>query len=260
MEQLLKCINQFKAETAVPCIKLTAEIGKNIPITNSKVGGKPYLPKGFEYPTNKKGQPLNFLAQINFEEMPSLEHFPKGGILQFYILGMEFQGKLSEISRVVYHEKISDQEQQEELPVFDEYELPFEPEFEFKLTGELSENFIDLNDERFETIFTAICEKNSFEFDDECEDTAEMMRKHFAPNYYDFFKSSHLIGGYPRTPQGISSAPKDSHLLFQLDTQYDDNLQDFTIMWGDVGVGHFFISLENLRNCRFDQVYYDWSC
>ncbi|NET28255.1 MAG: DUF1963 domain-containing protein [Okeania sp. SIO1I7] len=53
----------------------------------SKFGGLPYLPRTIDYPTNKKGEYLKFLAQLNFSEMPLLENFPTQGILQFYIDG-----------------------------------------------------------------------------------------------------------------------------------------------------------------------------
>jgi uncharacterized protein YwqG len=51
----------------------------------SKFGGLPYLPKGFEYPKSSNGEYLYLLAQINFAEVPHLEGFPEKGILQFYI-------------------------------------------------------------------------------------------------------------------------------------------------------------------------------
>ncbi|NES71082.1 MAG: DUF1963 domain-containing protein [Okeania sp. SIO2D1] len=53
----------------------------------SKFGGLPYLPRTIDYPTNKKGEYLKLLAQLNFSEMPLLENFPTQGILQFYIDG-----------------------------------------------------------------------------------------------------------------------------------------------------------------------------
>ena len=42
-------------------------------------------------------------------------------------------------------------------------------------------------------------------------------------------------------------------LLFQLDTVED-------IMWGDSGVGNFFIREEDLKNRDFTRVLYNWDC
>ncbi|STZ09024.1 Domain of uncharacterised function (DUF1963) [Moraxella caprae] len=64
------------------------KLGENSPTTlfQSKVGGKPYLPIGMEYPKNRKtGNPLTLLAQINFAEMPPLPDYPTKGILQFFV-------------------------------------------------------------------------------------------------------------------------------------------------------------------------------
>ena len=42
----------------------------------SKVGGKPYLPKNAEYPYHaEKNHPLTLVAQINFAEVPLLPGF-----------------------------------------------------------------------------------------------------------------------------------------------------------------------------------------
>jgi len=62
----------------------------NVPTTvfDSKIGGIPYMPADFEYPTvtegKDKGEPIPFLAQINFRKAPRLAGFPTKGIIQFY--------------------------------------------------------------------------------------------------------------------------------------------------------------------------------
>jgi uncharacterized protein YwqG len=50
----------------------------------------PYLPKGMSYPQTPEGEYLHLLAQINFAEVPSLEPFPKQGILQFFIANCDY--------------------------------------------------------------------------------------------------------------------------------------------------------------------------
>ena len=44
-------------------------------------------------------------------------------------------------------------------------------------------------------------------------------------------------------------------LLLQLDS---DELMD--LMWGDMGVGHFFIRASDLERRDFSKVLYDWDC
>lgn len=53
-------------------------------VLQSRLGGVPDLPDGFEYP-QLKGKPAVLLAQINFAEVPLLEGFPEAGLLQFYL-------------------------------------------------------------------------------------------------------------------------------------------------------------------------------
>ncbi|MCM1133810.1 MAG: DUF1963 domain-containing protein [Ruminococcus flavefaciens] len=46
--------------------------------------------------------------------------------------------------------------------------------------------------------------------------------------------------------------------MFQLDT--DDDERGYRVIWGDSGIGNFFISTENLRNLDFSDVLYNWDC
>lgn len=71
------------------------ESWKPLKIWESKFGGKSYFPQDFTCPRNSKGDPLHLLAQINLIDMPLLDPFPFGDLLQFYIdsydlLGMSF--------------------------------------------------------------------------------------------------------------------------------------------------------------------------
>ena len=56
-------------------------------VFDSKLGGVPYMPKGFTYPVGKSGtyagKPLKLLAQLNFGALPRIPCFPQEGILQF---------------------------------------------------------------------------------------------------------------------------------------------------------------------------------
>ena len=68
-------------------ITISTELNNNSEIINkSKIGGKPYLPKDFIWPYYQR-LPLSFLAQINLEEVSSLDKdklLPDKGILYFF--------------------------------------------------------------------------------------------------------------------------------------------------------------------------------
>ena len=68
-------------------ITLSTEFNNNSEIVDkSKIGGRPYLPKDFTWPYYQE-LPLSFLAQINLEEVSSLDKdklLPDKGMLYFF--------------------------------------------------------------------------------------------------------------------------------------------------------------------------------
>ena len=64
--------------------------------------------------------------------------------------------------------------------------------------------------------------------------------------------------GYPffaqTDPRNEEAAQYDT-LLFQLDTDVRKNIG---VMWGNVGVGNFFINREKLKALDFSDVLYNW--
>jgi uncharacterized protein YwqG len=241
-----------------PFIAIRAEKNDNLALWQSKFGGLPYLPKGYEYPKGIQDTPLFLLAQINFEEASDLEGFPQSGILQFYIGGDDFYGAnwdnptKQDNFRVVYFPEVSKIEsdlvtdfsflpEQTELPLFESCSLQFEK----KIAP------VGMGDYEFEKIFG---QRFFEEFGDQEEDVC---------HEYDnkFPSQGHKIGGYafftqddPRAVGKGAVVGKDI-LLLQIDT--DD---DADIMWGDSGVGNFFISQADLEKRDFSQVLYTWDC
>lgn len=73
--------------TIRPFIQIkTVERSHNLMLPwESRFGGKPYLTRDCDYPYIE-GKPAQFIAQINFAEVPVLEDFPRQGILQFYLV------------------------------------------------------------------------------------------------------------------------------------------------------------------------------
>jgi uncharacterized protein YwqG len=65
--------------------------------------------------------------------------------------------------------------------------------------------------------------------------------------------AGHKLGGYPNFTQDDARDRNDLELLFQLDS--DDG-----VMWGDAGVGNFFITDADLARRDFSRVFYTWDC
>lgn len=53
-------------------------------IRSSYLGGHPYWPEGSQWP-NYRGEPMSFVCQINFAEVPALPGFPTKGLLQWFV-------------------------------------------------------------------------------------------------------------------------------------------------------------------------------
>lgn len=69
---------------------------------------------------------------------------------------------------------------------------------------------------------------------------------------------SHLMG-YPYFTQQDPREGRDDVLLFQLDSQEVDG-EYGSIMWGDSGIGQFFIARKDLVARRFDKAWLHWDC
>ena len=209
---------------------------------NSKVGGVPYLPVGMSYPVDVDGNKLQFLAQINFEEMPALAGYPSQGILAFYIgsddlCGLDFDDALNQDGfKVIYFENIM-HDVNITAPTYAE-ESPIQGES--GMLFELINQHITTSDFNCEHIL------------------GEEDYEKFVEQEYEN-EGGHLFGGYPFFTQGdpreYNEKIKDYVLLFQLDS--DD---DHGICWGDAGVANFFIHPDDLKNCDFSRVAYTWDC
>ncbi len=267
----------IKKETEVPCV--TMELTETKPsIFDSKIGGNGYIPHDGDFPEDSKGNQLRLLAQINCADV-SLDDFPKHGLLQFWILnndvfGLNFDdGTKQDTFRVIYHKDIDKSVTEAEIlsKIKDnEYEADGEGympvEREFGLTFKADTDYISDFDCHFEKIF---CEKyNSlnppepidslYDFDidlDELELFDESMDKAFR----------HKIGGYPGFSQFDPRDEDDENynfLLFQLDSdcREDFSNSNYEIMWGDLGIGNFFINREKLKQLDFSDVLYNWDC
>ncbi|MBL7774465.1 MAG: DUF1963 domain-containing protein [Saprospiraceae bacterium] len=256
--QLPAALEPFREQllaTRLPFVRAIAQAARPTTWWESKVGGLPYLPKGTPYPTAPDGRPLFFLAQLNFADMPRLEPFPEQGILQFYIYdddlyGMDFDdGENPDTFRVLFFPNPSEYagELQADFPEFTDYDLlPHHPEKSHPLRFELTEELAPPTDYRFWQQFGAGFFQQFGEQEWEVQnETVRTLRS-----------QGHKIGGYAYFTQDDPRRPDDPMLLlFQLDS---DELMD--LMWGDMGVGHFFIREADLRNRNFRRVLYDWDC
>jgi uncharacterized protein YwqG len=264
--ELEKYRNRIEA-TIKPYIEIKTQNHDAVNWWQSKFGGFPYLPKGFEYPKTAGGKYLFLLAQLNFDEVPPLDGFPDRGILQFYIadddlFGLDF-GNLADLDNSIVEDGFKiiyfPQPDLNVDHIITNYDFLPSPEY-FPLDGCCSLQFT----KKYAPITTSDYQFTEFlgsEIIDEL-----FMNYEIEDEYLEISHSfCHKIGGYPDFVQydvreHSSKCDREQQpkiLLFQMATDCNDTVD---IMWGDGGVGNFFIDETALRNLDFSKVLYNWDC
>ena len=274
--ELSSAIDLLQQTTSRPYLKLEAK-ERSTGVFDSKLGGRPYLPPGFAYPTDlspqSAGLPLRLLCQLNFSRLPKLPGFPQDGILQFYLtsdLGPEVYGldfdhpDRQESWRIVYHQEvITDASALQASPDIEQAaaeagvdyrnSFPFDIDQEYALEAELAEMPINPHDYGWAEFMEMTFEGSKI---------GEQLKEKYAEDEIEMALSEalpalgHRVGGYPTFTQDDPRhrAYRDhSVLLLQIDSEDD-------IVWGDYGVANFFITPEALARCDFSSVLYNWDC
>jgi len=253
-------------------IRIKLSLANQLAVTDSKVGGVPYIPKGGVLPRSAEGKPLFMLAQINCEQLPENSLYPKKGLLQFWIAdtedplyGLDYDDPCSnDFKRVLYFSTIGEALSIDDFIsdyTFDDNHLPFNSKKQFALHFKKDTESISLEEraanqlffekwnEAFSTQITTIDEFFEEVPNDICEEINASLLKE---------PTGHKIGGYPYFIEYDPREENDPHtlLLLQIDI---DNVEGEEIYWGNGGgVANFFISPEDLKNYKFDDVIFQW--
>ena len=252
-------------------------------LTDSKVDGIPYFPKEEPWPKDVNGAPLLFLSQIDCTQLAALPDFPHTGLLQFFVgsddvWGMDFDDMTNTGGfRVFYWETVDPSVTKADVaakqpPVPEEYGSPvckpccivFQQPWEQAVPD---------GDFLFETLFVEKWNRrcpekplktlwdfyNLFPKEERdysiFEENPDGEDETGVPNHrmdgFPFFTQSD-----PRT-ETLEYESFDT-LLFQLDSDSRDRKD--LVLWGDCGVGNFFINREALKRRDFSKVLYNWDC
>ena len=240
-------IAEIKRATEKKAVRLVFSESENISALESKLGGAPYWDAAAPYPRDSKGKTMPLLLQLNLSEIKINTALLKRGMLQFFISA---DGECE--YKVVYHEKISpDFKTPKRIktlpsdgfsPVLNECRVDFKE----------IRDYIGVNDKDFERIFHKTVKRVTGK-----ETTGDISDSLSDGECKKLFKeltaSKSKLFGYPCF---IQSDPreKDEALLLQLDSDGKN------IMWGDYGVGNFFIDKKDLKNRNFSKVRFYWDC
>ena len=246
-------------KTLKPTVRVKAAKGKTTPF-ESKFGGNPYMPKGFEHPRDEKGNAMLLFAQINFEEVPPIEPMPQSGILQFFlsptddVYGLDFDDPTNQENfRVVYHAEVKRDETQLVT------DFSYVPEVDDEMPPLCSEGRMS-----FELQYLPVS-TGTYEFEQLLDIDLEQETGNPNETLWDVYADAaqgegHKVGGYPyftqEDPRGYNEEHQEySILLFQADVDSDINL-----MFGDSGIANFFIKEADLKKLNFSDVLYNWDC
>lgn len=237
--------------TLRPVVVIEFEKQDKIASFRSRVGGEAQVPKSQSWPSGKDGKPLRFLCQINFEELPPESGLPARGLLQFFVgsddvYGCNFE-KMDDTSgfAVRYYRELPEGPYWEQPPALEEYDL--HPYTGPPRVMHFRQGVSAIPPSHFQFAQTELA---PIKKDDRKRDA-----------YLDQFGSNHHLLGYAdftqTDPRAYQELPDDLINFLQLGVEYENGEG---LMWGDVGVGHFFISRRDLEKQDFSHFYYHWDC
>lgn len=251
----------------------------------SKIGGKPYLPADFEWPTftdsdDNVTRPLSFFCQINLAEVKPFDKdgvLPGSGMLYFFYecesMKWGFDAADHGAARVFWvdttdllnYVPLDIPEDIAEEYVIPEIALQFKarksyPKFEeFEVYSDLEPDWEEYDE---------VLEKLGVDVDEDSED-------HKLLGYADIIQNEMLTecertsrGLYCGDPESYRNTPKDVEadiakhaadwvLLLQLSTITKG---EFEWMFGDCGMLYFYIRKEDLAAMRFDKASFSVQC
>ena len=271
-ERSRQILDEIKRRTSTTAYQLEFDTESAPTIFDSKVGGLPYWDPAKTYPTDSNGKKMFLLAQINFDQDKAESPLPQSGMLQFFIGGEEMYGldldhpTEQKDWRIVYHEKVDASVTAETVEAMgipsyngdDEgVDSPVFRSCVFRLVKKETWLTPD-NWERFDELTLEVA--GDLFGETEAESANEVFGEDqyaLLEEEYFYSENSQLLGHPFFTQEDVrEEGSRYNTLLFQLDSETVDDV----VMWGDSGVGNFFINAEDLQRLDFSNVLYNWDC
>jgi uncharacterized protein YwqG len=248
-------------------------------LLDSKFGGLAYWDSSLPYPTDPRGVPMQLLAQINFGQFQAEAPLPRRGLLQFFIarddvFGADFHHPEEQKGfRAVYRPEIDPRITSEQAAALERAAFPPGAEGDeeqaycspvCKEAAVLIQKkiaYMGPCDCRFEQTFRRAVQKAlGVKMPEKQSHYAFLCKEDRDELWKELSNAGHWLLGYPYFTQDDPRQPEGPFdtLLFQMDSDMEGAL-DY-VLWGDCGVGNFFINRKDLENLDFSRVLYSWDC
>ncbi len=244
-----------------PALALMPDASAAIAASGSRLGGPAWLAEGEAWPSDARGVPLEFVAQLDCAECQELDGYPESGIIQFFIGRGDLHGAdFDDPTRATMLVRRCDGTAPGTLvppPLleivagveFSDYS-PFQDDaVRTAGIGLRPTSIVDRIDQSIMAAkkrITALHERYNIEALEaflESDEAARPLR--------------HQTGGYPAyTQTDVHYQPAFAyidHVLLRLTS-------DELVMWGDVGECVFLIRSSDLARADFSRVAYSWDC
>lgn len=248
-------IDWYRAQTR-PALLLRPDPEADASSAPARLGGKVWFAEGETWPRGPEGEPLEFVAHLDFARLPRLEGLPNEGVARFFvgrddIWGADFDAPDKSNVRVLWHEGPQTAGRFEDpLPWGKDQNSPFE-------SVSLRQNGLALRPEPIEDL----PDFYSWQLQEQLDRYAgrpgqdELENELFDINETREF--AHRIGGYPSFTQ-YDFRKRGEH--DDLDVVLLGLSSDDAILWGDVGEAAFYIRRADLQRRDFSRVAFYWDC
>ena len=222
----------------------------------ARIGGPAWLAVKESWPIDGSGNPLEFIAQLDFALLPPLDGFPRDGLARFFVgrddlYGADFDHPDRSMAKVLWH--VGERADGRLVPPPPLAALECSP---FQDDG-MRANGVAL---------TAVPVRDlpdcySWEVDARL---ADPLRREGTDAVFDRFSElsearelGHRVGGYPVFTQFDFRKPGEYD---EFDTVLLALSSDSAIMWGDVGEAMFLMRAADLAAENFSRVAFYWDC
>jgi uncharacterized protein YwqG len=255
-------------ELAEPCARIV--LGGDPGPTDSYLAGYPYLPEGATWP-HHGDQPMAFLGQVNFAQVPELPGFPRSGLLQWFVPADDTYGLFGDVGDIVpdgqhvrwYSDLTAPTTHTPDSPppADDEY-------FPLEITGATAMRFEPgLSLPSWEELPPQVREEPLW---------AQLAAAHGEPDETELVYEEHARGHGSPLPGVVAGSKVGGHATFTQNDPRDEapfpdrNSPAGRLLicldsaetggWGDAGIGMLFGDPEALARGDVSSITYNWDC